>query len=214
MKVVLSLVLSTLSALAPMAVVAESPEAGSAADAPAPIMAVWVEQKIHFPYSAVTAYYSCDGLQSKVSAILKAIGARPGFKVTPRGCFSPRRGAEWTPSLDIVAAMPRAATPEVLAELAKDASTRELAAKAGGKPPPAAEASAEFPARVRRVDFRDSPTGLVQPGDCELIDQMRKGVFVPLGATIVVDRMGCVTHTLNNGIIVLSIDVLQPVPQG
>lgn len=213
MKALVSLVLSTLSALAPMAVVAESPEAGSAADAPAPIMAVWVEQKIHFQYAAVTAYYSCDGLKSKVSAILKAIGARPGFKVTPRGCFSPRRGAEWTPSLDIVVAMPRAATPEVLAELAKDASRRELAAKAGGNPPAAAEVTAEFPVRMRRVDFRDSPTGLVQPGDCELIDQMRQGVFVPLGATIVVDRMGCVTHTLNNGIIVLSIEVLQPVPQ-
>lgn len=214
MKVVRILVLAALAGLDPIAAAAQEPAPVSPADAPAPVMAVWVEQKIHFQYAAVTAYYSCDGLRSKVSAILKAIGARPGFKVTPRGCFSPRRGAEWTPSLDIVAAMPRQATPEVLAELAKGASQRELAAKVGGKPAPAAEVAAEFPARVRRVDFRDSPTGLVQPGDCELIDQMREGVFVPLGATIVVNRMGCVTHTLNNGIIVLSIDVLEPVPQG
>ena len=114
--------------------------------------------------------------------------------------------------LNIVAAMPRAATPEVLAEIAKDASQRELAAKAGGKAPPAAEATAEFPARTRRVDFRDSPTGLVQPGDCELVEQMRDKVFVPLGATIVVNRMSCFPHQINNGIIVLSIDVLEPVP--
>jgi hypothetical protein len=176
-------------------------------------MAVWVEKKIDFNYWGLTAYYSCDGLKNKVSSILKDIGARPGFKITARACMNPRRGAELTPMLNIVAAMPREATPEVLAGLAKEASQRELAARAGGTSAPAAEASAEFPARTRRIDFRDSPTGLLQPGDCELIDQMRDQVFVPLGAKIVENRMGCVPHQLNNGIIVLSIEVLEPMPQ-
>jgi hypothetical protein len=192
---------------------AAPPAAGSTADAAAPVMAVWVEKKIHFTYVANTAYYSCDGLRNKVRSILKDIGARPGFKVTARGCMNPRHGAEWTPMLDIVgAAVPQAATPEVLAELAKDASTRELAAKAGGSTAPASEATAAFAAQVRRVDFRDSPIGLVQPGDCELVEQLRDGVFVPLGAKVVVNRMNCVPHTLNNGIIALSIDVLEPLP--
>lgn len=213
MKVVRFLVIAALSGLAPVAAVAQSPQAGAAADAPAPVVAVWVETKIDFAYWGVTAHYSCDGLKNKVSSILKAIGARPGFKVTARACFNPRQGAEWTPMLNIVAAMPREATPEVLAGVAKDAARRELAARAGGKPGPAAEATAEFPARSRRIDFRDSPSGLVQPGDCELIEQMRDEVFVPLGARVVEDRMGCVPHQLNNGIIVLSIEVLEPVPQ-
>jgi hypothetical protein len=214
MKVVRILVLAALAGLAPLAAAAQTPAATSAADAPAPVMAVWVEKKIDFPYVGFTAQYSCDGLKNKVVRILKEIGARPGFKVIARGCLNPRHGAEWTPMLNIVAAMPREATPEVLAELAKGASQRELAAKAGGKPAPAAEAAAAFPARTRRIDFRDTPSGLVQPGDCELIDQMRDRVFVPLGAKIVVNRMDCVPHQINNGIIVLSIDVLEPVPQG
>ncbi len=213
MNVVRSMVVLMLSVLAPLAVVAESPEVAGAADAPAPIMAVWVEQKVYFPYTAFTAYYSCDGLKLKVSSILEEIGARPGFKVTPRGCFNRRSGAELTPSLEIVAAMPRAATHEVLAELAKDASRRELAAKAGGKAAPMAEATAEFPARTRRIDFRDSQLGLLQPGDCDLIEQMRDKVFVPLGAKIVADDMACFGHTVNYGSIALSIEVLEPVPQ-
>ena len=212
MKVVRFLVLAALSGLAPAAVLAQSPAAVATPGDQAAVMAVWVEKKIDFTYWGVTAHHSCDGLKNKVSSILKDIGARPGYKVTARSCFNPRHGAEWTPMLNIVAAMPRAATPEVLAALAKDQSQRELAARAGGKSAPSAEAAAEFPARTRRVDFRDSPTGLLQPGDCELVEQLRNQVFVPLGAKIVVDRMGCVPHTLNNGIIVLSIDVLEPVP--
>lgn len=187
--------------------------AAAGGEATAPVMAVWVEQRIHFPYMAFTAYYSCDGLERKVKQVLAAIGARPGFTVNARGCMNPRHGAEWSPSVDIVVAMPQPVTPETLAAVAKAASTQELAARAGGKPGPATEATAEFPARLRRIDFRDSPTGLLQPGDCELIEGMRDWVFKPLGATIVVDRMSCVPHTLNNGIIVLTIDVLEPVPQ-
>jgi hypothetical protein len=212
MKLMHLAVIAALSLLAPVPVMAEAPATGSSADTTTPVMAVWVEKKINFNYAGFTAYYSCDGLKTKVISILKEIGARPGFKVTARACMNPRRGAEWTPMVEIVAAMPRPATPELLAEIAKDASQQELAARAGGKPAPAAEATAEFPARTRRIDFRDSPTGLLQPGDCEMIDQMRDQVFVPLGATVVVNRMGCAHHTLNNGTIVLSIDVLEPVP--
>lgn len=206
------LILASCSILLPLAAAAQSPAAAGPADTAPPVMAVWVEQKINFPYMGFTAYYSCDGLRGKVSSILEEIGARPGFKVTARGCMN-LNGPELTPSLEIIAAMPRPATPEVLAELAKGESQRKLAARAGGKAAPAAEAAAEFPARLRRVDFRDSPIGLVQAGDCELIEQLRDRVFVPLGAKIVENRMGCFPHTLSNGIIVLSIEVLEPVPQ-
>ncbi len=165
--------------------------APSAADAAAAtVQATWVEQNLRFVYYANTAYYSCDGLEGKVTSILAAIGARPGFKVQARGCFNPRRGAEWTPMVDITVA-----------------SAREV-----GSAAPAGEgAGAPFPARVMRVDLRDSQTGLLQPGDCELVQQLRDQVFKPLGARIVVDRMSCSVHTLNIDTINLSLDVLVPV---
>jgi len=213
MKVARSLVVSMLAVLAPFIVTAESPEATPASDGTTPVMAVWVEQEIYFPYNSVTAYYSCEGLKSKVTSILEAIGARPGFKVTARGCFNRRSGAELMPSLEIVAAMPRAATPEVLSQLAKDASRQELAAKAGGKAPSTPDATAEFPARPRQVEFKDTQLGMLQPGDCDLVEQMIDKVFVPLGAKVVAQDMNCFPRTLNRGIISLTIEVLEPVPE-
>jgi len=62
-----------------------------------------------------------------------------------------------------------------------------------------------------RVDLRDSQTGMLQPGDCELVEQLRDQVFKPLGATIVVDLMSCAVHTLNIDTIDMSLDVLVPV---
>lgn len=205
--------LAALGLLAALEAGAEATAGVSAADTTAPVMSVWVEQKIEFTYVGITSYYSCDGLKSKVSSILKEIGARPGFKVTVRACVNPRGGVERSPIVAIVVAMPQPATPEVLAEVARQASMSELAAKAGGKSAPTTEATAEFPARLRRVDFRESRLGPVQPGDCELIEAMRDKVFVPLGARIVEDHMACVPHQVIVGGISLAIDVLEPMPQ-
>ena len=204
--------LAAISCLVPLAAAAEAPATANAGDTAAPVvMAVWVEKKIYFPYMGITSHYSCDGLRDKVSRILTAIGARPGFEVKAGGCAH-TNGPERLPNLRIVAAMPQAATPELLEDLAKGATQRELAAKAGGKAAPVAEAGAEFATRTRRIDFRDSTVGLVQAGDCELIEQMRDKVFVPLGAKIIVNDMDCIPHTIYVGTINLSLDVLEPVP--
>lgn len=112
MKIVNQAAVAVLALLTPWVAGAEAvPPAAGAADATAPVMAVWVEQKIDFTYVGFTSHYSCDGLKTKVSKILKEIGARPGFKVTARACMNPRHGAEWTPMLNIVVATPRQATP-------------------------------------------------------------------------------------------------------
>jgi hypothetical protein len=183
--------------------------APAAGDAPT-VTAVWVERKIYFPYMGFTALYSCDGLRNKVRAALKAIGARPGFEVTANGCAN-LSGPEPLPWLNIVAAMPMEATAEVLAELASNAPERELAAKVTGKDS-ADEATARFPARPRQVSFSDDPMGLFQAGDCELVEQLRDKVFVPLGARIVSSDMICVPRQVNVGAVDLTIEVLEPVP--
>jgi hypothetical protein len=158
----------------------------SAADGAPTVMAVWVEKEIFFPYAAFTAFYSCDGLRNKVRAALNAIGARPGFKVTANGCPN-MSGPEPLPWLDIVAAMPIEAT-------ADEATT------------------ARFPARPRQISFSDDPMGLFQAGDCELVEQLRDRVFVPLGARVVSSNMICVPRQVNAGAVDLTIAVLEPVP--
>lgn len=187
------------------------------AEAPAPeaaatVNAVWVEHKVGFTYMPLTSYYSCDGLRDKVRWILNQLGARPDFKVKSRGCVN-LQGPEAFPGVEIVAALPAAATPELLEELAAGASKRQLAARATGKPDPVAEATAQFPARVKRVEFVSGRTTLydLQDGDCELMEQLvRNDVFGKLGAKVVDSQTRCVPGQVPLGAVRMTVEVLEP----
>ena len=191
----------------------------SAADEASTVMAVWVQKEVDFPYKGLTTYYTCDGIRDKVRTVLRHLGARPGFKVTVRSCVNDVGGSrslggvETMPWVYITAALPQPATPELLAELAKPDPKAELIARATGKPSATAEATAQFPAKWRRVQFLGKPTGPVQLGDCELMDEMAKVAFAQLGARVVEDLTSCVPRQVNPGSIRLTLEVLQPVPE-
>jgi len=198
---------------------AESTATPAAAVDGATMMAVWVQKEVNFAYVGLTSYYSCDGIRDKVRQILKYIGARPGFKVTVRSCVNDtgvRRdfgGVERMPWVYITAALPQPATPELLAELAKPDPKAELVARATGKPSAKAEATAQFPAQWRRLQFVGKPIGPVQQGDCELVDEMAESAFAQLGARVIEDLTACVPRQVNPGSIRLTLEVLQPVPE-
>lgn len=183
------------------------------ADAAKTVNAVWVQRELTFTYMPLTSYYSCDGLRDKVMWLLRELGARPGFKVVARGCIE-AQGPEVFPGVNIVAAFPAEATPELLASLASEASKRELKARVAGKPAPVAEATAQFPARVKRVELRSgiSSADVLQNGDCELIEQLRDRAFGPLGVKVVADQMHCVPRQISLGAVRLTVEVLEPVP--
>ena len=191
----------------------------TAADGAPTVMAVWVQKEVNFPYKGLTSYYTCDGIRYKVREILEYIGARPGFKVKVRSCIndvgSPRNlgGVEPMPWVYITAALPQPVTPELLAELAKPDPKAELVARATGKPLATAEATAQFAAQWRRVQFQGSPIGPVQQGDCELVDEMAESAFAQLGARVIEDLTACVPRQVNPGSIRLTLEVLQPVPE-
>ena len=189
---------------------AAAAEAGAAAG---PVVdAVWVEREIFVTYMAFTSYFSCEGLREKVRWVLKELGARQGFTVTTRGCVR-LSGPEVMPGVRIVAALPVEATPEVLAELASGASKRELESRATGKALAEPEATARFPARPRRVEFRSQMNGPLQDGDCELIEHLRDKLMVPLGARIIEDGVRCVPRQVSLGAVRLTVEVLQPLPE-
>jgi hypothetical protein len=110
----------------------------------------------------------------------------------------------------IVAALPVEATPEVLAELASDASKRELVAKVQGRSPD--EATAQFPARTKRVEFVSGGLSFLKDGDCELMEQMRDRVFGPLGVKVIESSLHCVPRQVTIGSIRMTVEVLEPVP--
>jgi hypothetical protein len=158
--------------------------AGSVTDSAPTVMAVWVEKEVDFPYQGITSYYTCNGLRDKVTAILRAIGARPGFKVDVRSCPD-YPGPERMPWAHIRAALPQAATPE---------------------------ATAQFPAQWTKVRLEGDPLGPVQQGDCELVEEMRDHAFVQLGARIVEDHVACIPRAVTPASLNITLEVLRPVP--
>jgi len=187
----------------------QAQEAATAADDAGVVSAVWIERDVTLHYMGFTSYYSCEGLRGQVRRILQELGARPGFKVTMRNCIN-QSGPEWSPSVRIVAALPVEATAEVLAELASDASKRELVARVQGKSPD--EATAQFPARPKRVEFVSGGMSFLQDGDCELMEQMRDRVFGPLGVKVIDSNIRCVPRQVSIGSIRMTVEVLEPVP--
>lgn len=185
-------------------------EAGAAAGQV--VDAIWFEREIFVTYMAFTSYYSCEGLRDKVRWVLKELGARPDFRVTTRGCVR-LSGPEEMPGVRIVAALPVEATPEVLAELASGAAKRELEARATGQALAEPEATARFPARPRRIEFRSRMNGPLEDGDCELIEHLRDQLMVPLGARIIEDAVRCLPKQVSLGAVRLTVDVLQPIPE-
>jgi len=194
-------VVSTVHAQAPV----------PSADAPPAVSALWIERDVMFNFMGNTSYYSCDGLRDKVRLVLRQLGARPDLKVTARNCMR-QSGPEWAPAVRIVAAFPAEATPELLAELAASAPERELVARVGGKP--ATEATAQFPARWKRVEFRSSRIDDIENGDCELMEQLRRSVFDQIGVRVLEYAVNCVPRQLTLGAVRMTVEVLEPVPPG
>jgi hypothetical protein len=103
-----ALLRSTLRRIATLMLVSSlavaSPDGASpAGNAQASTDARWVPRTIHFMYSAVapsseTTFYSCDGLQSRITEILNQLGARVAT-IKPFGCFT-NEGPERFPGVD------------------------------------------------------------------------------------------------------------------
>jgi hypothetical protein len=62
------------------------------------------------------------------------------------------------------------------------------------------------------VEFTSRPGGPLEDGDCELIEQLRDQVMVPLGAKIIDNGVRCVPRQVRPGAVRLTVEVLQPVP--
>lgn len=211
MRRIAALACATATALAFTSTARAQEPVPSAADAPPTVNAVWLERDLTFTYMGSTSYYTCDGLRDKVRTVLERLGARPGFKVSARNCMNMPR-PEWSPAVRIVAAFPAEATPERLAELADSAPERELAARAGGRP--ADEATAQFPARWKRVEFQSGPPGFreIDDGDCELMEQLQRSVFEQIGVRVIESSVSCVPHQRTLGAVRMTVEVLEPVP--
>jgi hypothetical protein len=188
------------------------------------VKAIWVAREVSFTYFSTTSLYYCDGLREKVKWVMKQVGVMDGYKVRIRSCFNsggsdvsfgpildPLSRVEQSPRVVIEAVVPQRVTPELLTRLSERESERELIARVRGEATVVDNAEAQFAASTRQVTFDDgSRRGRIEPGDCELIEQMRDSVFVPLGFRIVEDKMACAPNRVMPGSVNLQLEVLEP----
>lgn len=182
-----------------------------------PIAAVWQPRKISFSYDSATTIFTCSALAGRVASILRAVGGRDDLKVKVTGCSeSPiattvpvsDRGsvgvstsmpdpmsARTSPSREFVnvhvqVMWPTAVTPEVLAELEKDKSRRELVSRVTGNPAARFNDPVRFAAQWQPVTLSRKTIG-IEPEECELLDQMSRAVFRKVGVRVISGRMAC-----------------------
>lgn len=184
--------------------------AAESADAPDAVQAIWKPQEITFHYQSFTTFYSCDGLEAKLERILRALGAEH-VKVQVRSADCASRAAAM-PRVVATVVTPVAATPEAIAERDKDKSTRELVARVTGKQAELAALNEQFPANWRRISLSRGALDL-EPGDCELIEEVRRKVLPKLAVRIVKDNVACSPGQLSLGQPQLEVEALIAAPK-
>jgi hypothetical protein len=176
---------------------------------PEPVQAIWKSQEFAFFFQSQTTFYSCSSLEAKLERILKALGVRkPYVKVRSVDCQS---GPVRMPRVIVNITAPVEATAEAIAERDKGKSKRELAARVRGeKEDPAA--LAPFPAQWQRVSLSRGAVDL-EPGDCELIDELRRKVLPKLAIRVVKDSTHCTPQQLTVGQPQLEVEALVALPK-
>jgi hypothetical protein len=176
-----------------------------------PVQAIWKQQEIPFSFQSFTTLYSCSSLEEKIRRLLLALGASRQIKLRSRGCMAPHEISRM-PYVEITIVSPVEATPEELAELEKTRSTRELAARVRGDSKQAALDAAQFPAHWKQVSLSRGKLYL-EPGDCELIEQLQQKILPKLAVRIVSDEVQCTPNQLSPRQPKLIVEALMPMPK-
>ena len=172
------------------------------------VAAVWKVQQIDFHYQSFTTFYSCRALVDRIEQILLAVGAdKKSLDVRSTGC--PGGEIARLPYVQIRITSPLEATPEALAEIEKTRSTRELAARVRGEHP--ADIAEQFPAKWKPVAF-DHGRLKIEPGECELVEQLTRYVFPKLAIRVTKNQLNCTPNQASLSQPRLNVDALVTIP--
>jgi hypothetical protein len=136
----------------------------------------------------------------------------------PFGSTSDRfrnRATNWEQSshIRVRLMMPVEVTPEVLAELKKDKSRRELISRATDNPNVALDDPIVFPARRENITLSRRTLDL-EPEECELLEQMSTSIFRELGLRVVNGRPSCDRDGISHIPPQLTVEALLPIMPG
>jgi hypothetical protein len=111
------------------------------------------------------------------------------------------------------AMIPTEVTPEIIKELERDKSRRELISKVTGNPAAGLNDAVVFPAQ-RQVVTLDRKTIGLEPAECELLEQMSTGIFRQLGMKIVRSSSFCTRNSVSHIPPRITVESLMGVPVG
>jgi hypothetical protein len=209
---------------------------GCAAVAQEQVPAVYKLHEVRFIYRSFVNLYDCGELRNHVSGILRAVGARDDIKVRVSDCeifiIADETTPEWdrwnrydrpsdrfgawrdgrtqTSNVRVELMFPIEATPEVLAEIDKDKSRRELVSRVTGNPLVALDDPPIFQAQRQQVTL-SRKTIRLGPEDCELLEQMIPTVFRTLNLKVTSRQLSCDPHQRSQFTPKLVVETLWPV---
>jgi hypothetical protein len=194
-------------ASAPPADTSETPVTPAGPDA---VQAIWKHQEISFYFQSFTTFYSCTGLEGKLERVMRALGVYAKVRVRSADCTSPFARM---PRVTMNVVSPVEATPEAYAERDKNKSVRELTERVkGGKSTHPLDSLEEFPAQWRKVSLTRGRLAL-EPGDCELIEELQRKVLPKLAVRVTDDDLRCSPNQLTLGQPRLEVDALVEMPK-
>jgi hypothetical protein len=209
--------------------------AGSAAAAAEQVAAVLKTHEVRFVYRSLVNVLACDELRDQIATILRALGARDDVQIRindcqivvipdeieppwdrsnreyPRDIFRDRDfDQRQTSHVRVQVMFPIEATPQVLAEIDKDKSRRDLISRVTGDPAAALNDPIVFPAERKQLTL---PRGTIRlrPEHCELLEQMIPTVFRELGIKVVGRQLRCDRYGRSRLAPKLTVEVLWPV---
>jgi hypothetical protein len=188
------------------AVLSQAAYAGSP-DASAAVQSVWKPVEIKYSYVGFTTAYNCDSFETKVRNILLTLGANPLTKVKANGCIDVNR-----PSRNFFVTVTTAVPiPTSEAKEPANKATKELVERLTGKTDPLQ--TDPFPAQWKTVALsRDRKLDL-EPGDCELMEGLKRDVLPKIGVKIVTDRVTCMPNSVGIQTPELTVSALVPLPK-
>jgi hypothetical protein len=156
--------------------------------------AVWRSQELNLTYRADTTLYTCGDLVRRVTAVLRAVGAREDLRIQGQCSDFARHQL-----LSISLATPIEANPENVRLVTTYDATQRLLAELRGETLPSATDVERFAATRKVISLtratRHSP---LTNGDCALLQSIREQLFAPLEVRVHKSRWRCTreaTHT-------------------
>jgi hypothetical protein len=150
----------------------------------------WGSHQIEFTFMGFTSTYSCEGLQSKLQALLRTLGARQDAVVSLGPC---ERGF---------------GAPEKFASASlRFASLQPLETAPGSAP---AETDAAVPGQWRHVELAPHRPQELDLGDCELVEQFRDKILPSFATRALHNEVRCVPFQESGSAYTLQLDVFVP----